>query len=228
MPIQFRCHLCDQLMSISRRKAGAEVTCPNCLKRTTVPAALADQEDVAKTPEELKKELSRQAESREVWDHHPNPWVNPEDDETHEELQLNKKPLPEAGLDMTPMVDVMMLLLIFFMITASFVTQQSLETTPPESDGEGSGRAVSVDEIASESVVVRIDDNDNIFIDEVPVADINELVEALRGKMASEHKTEMLIETEPAATHGQVVAVTDAGMTVQMQRIRRSSRRAAE
>ncbi len=37
MPIQFRCTTCNQLLSISRKKAGVEISCPKCRKLTRVP-----------------------------------------------------------------------------------------------------------------------------------------------------------------------------------------------
>lgn len=38
MPIRFRCPKCDQLLGISRRKAGAHVRCPSCRYEVAVPA----------------------------------------------------------------------------------------------------------------------------------------------------------------------------------------------
>ncbi|MGE3806774.1 MAG: hypothetical protein AB7K24_19065 [Gemmataceae bacterium] len=38
MPIRFRCAYCNQLMGISRRKAGTVVRCPNCSGQVVVPA----------------------------------------------------------------------------------------------------------------------------------------------------------------------------------------------
>lgn len=37
MPIRFRCEACGQLMGISSRRAGAEVSCPKCGKNARVP-----------------------------------------------------------------------------------------------------------------------------------------------------------------------------------------------
>src|SRR5947209_5088937 len=42
MPIRFRCPHCNQLLGISRRKAGTPVECPTCHRQVTVP--LTDQE----------------------------------------------------------------------------------------------------------------------------------------------------------------------------------------
>jgi hypothetical protein len=38
MPIRFRCPYCNQLLGISRRKAGTAVQCPTCHGQVTVPA----------------------------------------------------------------------------------------------------------------------------------------------------------------------------------------------
>jgi phage FluMu protein Com len=47
MPIRFRCHSCNQLLGIARRKIGMQVRCPTCRKMLTVP-----KEDGAdKTPD---------------------------------------------------------------------------------------------------------------------------------------------------------------------------------
>jgi len=37
MPIRFRCHHCNQLMGIARRKAGTMVQCPTCHAQVQVP-----------------------------------------------------------------------------------------------------------------------------------------------------------------------------------------------
>jgi len=37
MPIRFRCVYCDRLLGISRRKAGAIVSCPQCKEKLIVP-----------------------------------------------------------------------------------------------------------------------------------------------------------------------------------------------
>jgi len=55
------------------------------------------------------------------------------DDDEDDALPVKLKP-EEGELDMTPMVDVTFLLLIFFMITAAFSLQKSIESPRQESD----------------------------------------------------------------------------------------------
>jgi len=38
MPIRFRCNHCERLLGIARRKAGAQIRCPQCGESITVPA----------------------------------------------------------------------------------------------------------------------------------------------------------------------------------------------
>jgi biopolymer transport protein ExbD len=228
MPIQFRCSHCGQLLSISRRKAGELVTCPQCVRRTRVPQASPAQLGPAGEIERLReitggKTLETDQQARQAWKHHPNPWAGEEEEE--EDFRIAAPVLQEAGLDMTPMVDVTFLLLIFFMITASFSMQKSLETTPPQPDQAGAALSLTIQEVEDDSVVVEIDGENQIRVDDVPVAGLGELRDVLAGKIANENKTEMLIEADAAASHGTVVTVMDAGLEVQMQRIRRSSKR---
>jgi len=42
MPIRFRCFYCNQLMGISRRKAGTMVRCPTCASQVMVPHASSE------------------------------------------------------------------------------------------------------------------------------------------------------------------------------------------
>jgi biopolymer transport protein ExbD len=230
MPIQFRCDHCGQLLSISRRKAGEEVTCPQCVKRVRVPGAGAEFAAEREEPGAgLEASLVRTAvieapPAEEVWRLPANAWQQAEG-EDEEEFEIARRPLEESGLDMTPMVDVTFLLLIFFMITASFAMQKSLETTAPKPDEEGAAQSVTIEDLESGSVVVEIDGENHLRVDDVPVVGIGELIDVLSAKIANENKTEMLIEADPAASHGTVVSVTDAGLEVQMQRIRRSTKK---
>jgi len=43
MPIRFRCQYCNQLLGISRRKAGTAVQCPTCHGQVMVPATGLDE-----------------------------------------------------------------------------------------------------------------------------------------------------------------------------------------
>lgn len=150
-------------------------------------------------------------------------WAD-EEGEEDDEFHLARQPIDEGGLDMTPMVDVTFLLLIFFMITASFSIQKSMESEAPEPEEEGAAQMPTMDDLASDSVIVEIDENDVIYVDDTQVASVADVISELELKIANESKREMIIQPHPLAKHGTVVQVTDAGIEVGMQRIRRVTR----
>lgn len=233
MPILFRCSNCGKKLSITRKKAGHTITCPECVHRIEVPVP-KELQGVAAGEEELEQSGSAHgdvpepsaADIQATWAVKKNPWI--EEDDEEDDFSLGPAQLEESGLDMTPMVDVTFLLLIFFMITASFSMQKSMQTAPPEPDQEGASQSVSMEELEEESVVVEIDEENNIRVDDVPVSGTGELTDVLMAKIGNEGKTEMLIEAHPSARHGLVVAVTDSGIEAQMQRIRRSIKKASD
>jgi biopolymer transport protein ExbD len=216
MPIQFRCSTCQQLLSISRRKAGQQVFCPSCTAVLQVPTLEQAQLAMSATLAEFQipPELLYA------------PAIEAEDEAAP--LRVKRRQFSEDGLDMTPMVDVTFQLLIFFMLTAAFATQKSLETSAPEPESEGAAQALTMEELESESVVVTIGPDSQMLVDDVPVSGLAALRDALAGKLSGEQKTEVLIEADYQARHGAVVAVTSAAIDVGMQRVRRVSQRDGE
>jgi biopolymer transport protein ExbD len=186
------------------------VTCPGCVQRIQVPLL-----EAAVVEDEAPVVASPPAQPRDPW----------RDDDEEEDFKFKKRVVETEDLDMTPMIDVTFLLLIFFMITASFAIQKSLQTSPPQPEQEGVSQNVNQEELEEQSVVVDIDADNNIRVDDVPIASVAELTDILISKRTAEGKKELLIEVHARSKHGILVAVTDAGLDADMQRIRRISRK---
>lgn len=248
MPIQFRCRECRQVLSVSSKRAGSEVACPACKARIQVPtveevkaalerSASAETQPAPKEDDALEStEASREPQRREaaavaaattggvvepdMWHTAPkteDPWSD--DFEEEQPLKLQREPIPDSGMDMTPMVDVTFLLLIFFMITASFSLQRSLPSTAPEPEEEGAATQMTLQELEEESVVVTVDENDVIYVDDVVVAGLGDLNGVLAAK-ASDGQTDLLIEAAYGAKHGTIIAIQDAATSAGMQQPR--------
>ncbi len=155
----------------------------------------------------------------------PNPWIDAAAD-AEAGLTLKRRKADESRPDMTPMADIVFLLLTFFMLTASFTMQKSMPTDPPEPDeGAVSSRAVAVDRSEDETIIVGISEEDILTLDGEPVASVAVLTESLRAKLAQTGgKAELTIEADPRCSFGMMVGVMDAGISVGMQRIRRLPR----
>ena len=147
----------------------------------------------------------------------------PDEPESERTIPRRKLSRPE-GMDMTPMVDVTFLLLIFFMVTAAFSLQRSLEIPPPTPDSESK----SVDPIVqndreSNTVVVRITKSNAVWVEDREIPSRQELLAVLRDMTNPQGPlppvTTMLVLADAFARHETVVMVLDAGNAVSVKDI---------
>ncbi|MFH1300616.1 MAG: biopolymer transporter ExbD [Planctomycetota bacterium] len=134
-------------------------------------------------------------------------------------------------MDLTPMVDVTFLLLIFFMITASFSLQKSIQVPPPNPDEDGVSQSLqTLDDFREESIIVEIDRNNAIYVDDTKLSNPSDIVQAIldRRNQDGKPKSELVLSAHKAARHETVVAVVDAANEVGMQKIRLASYRGPE
>lgn len=145
------------------------------------------------------------------------------DEAAHQRMRESKA---EDDMDLTPMVDVTFLLLIFFMITAAFALQKSIEV-PPVQDDEAAPTQ-TVDDLEKDSIVVRID-GDNVFWigapkwpEEQRALSIQEMLTKLREARGADSSgpAKMLVQANGDTRHQFVVAALDAGSGVGMEEIR--------
>jgi biopolymer transport protein ExbD len=76
-------------------------------------------------------------------------------------MKLRRRPEHAAGIDISPLIDMVFILLIFFMVTTTFVKDMKIEIERP---GAASARPAS-----SKALRVNIDSSSNIYVDGNPV-----------------------------------------------------------
>lgn len=160
------------------------------------------------------------------WKGAPQPPPRPEADEKDEELVVFKRQRIEGEMDMTPMIDVTFLLLIFFICTASFALQMTKPIPTPQED-EPSTTAQSIQELLDnpDYITVRIDAY-NTFRVITPDTDeeapsFQELIVKLRAarRVGKDGKvpTTLMVIANDQALHEKVVQALDAGTEVGME-----------
>ena len=143
------------------------------------------------------------------------------DDDDDEGFTLRGPTTEFEDMDLTPMVDVTFLLLIFFMITASFSIQKTIQVPPPDPEKQGAAQSVqSLEDLEVDAIIVEIDEDNAIVVDDDPVDDPAALPQLFEQKMTAEQKNELVLEAASAALHDTVVQVIDAANDVNIQRIR--------
>jgi biopolymer transport protein ExbD len=145
---------------------------------------------------------------------------------TEEIDDTRPRSVADDEMDLTPMVDVTFLLLIFFMVTAAFAAQKAIGV-PPMSDQEAAS-SQTVDDLEADAVVIRID-ADNVFWvgaprwdDEQRALSAAEMRSKLRDACGEQRSgpARMLVQAHGDARHESVVAALDAGSGAGMEEIR--------
>ena len=101
-----------------------------------------------------------------------------------------------AEINVTPLVDVMLVLLVIFMVTAPMM-QQGVQVNLPKADTKAMTPA-------EESVVVSVDKNGKVFIDkdEVPAGDLRKRLSAM---FVTRAKKEVFLKADAGVPYGEVV-----------------------
>ncbi|MCM8783555.1 MAG: biopolymer transporter ExbD [Candidatus Omnitrophica bacterium] len=104
----------------------------------------------------------------------------------------------QRGIDITPLVDVVFQLLIFFLITSSFVvTQTGIKINLP--------KAITSEALQEETVVILINKNDLIFLNEkaVTIKELGNYLEDLPRKKA------IVLKADKKSSLGKIVEIWD-------------------
>ena len=113
---------------------------------------------------------------------------------------MNLRPQrPEPpDINLAPLIDVVFLLLIFFMLTSNYVLQPGIRVSLP--------KAISSEVINSENLVVTVTGQDLIFLNDQPVS-IQDLKPQIR-QAAQDSKT-VLLKADTGSSLGRVVEIWD-------------------
>lgn len=139
-------------------------------------------------------------------------WVEEDEDDGS---GFDREPPEMEEMDLTPMVDVTFLLLIFFMITASFSLQKKMDMEAAVAD---EASAVAVEQETPDSPIkVEIDANNEIFVEDEPVKTYKDVLAKIEEAMDPESDSqELQLKIDPESTHDKRILVADAAAKVNL------------
>jgi len=109
----------------------------------------------------------------------------------------NKKALI---LNVLPLIDVLFLLLIFFMISTTFLSQPAIKLELPE--------AAHSETVRQSPVVIYLDPAGRVYLNDEPM-EIPLLEEALRRLMVDDQEKSVSFKADSRVSHGRVVEILD-------------------
>jgi biopolymer transport protein ExbD len=131
----------------------------------------------------------------------------------------------EATVEMTPLIDVVFLLLIFFMVSTTFIRETQLKIDLPEAAGE----LQEIEDNLIEITVDRLGDyavNDRLLVNN----EMRTLTRALLDVIADKKnpQTRVIITADANTTHQAVVRAMDAAGKVGLTRISLTTQQPSE
>lgn len=107
----------------------------------------------------------------------------------------------KTGIEIAPLIDVVFLLLIFFVVTSTFLERPGLDLSLPE--------AGSAPVAAREELTVRLGAEGGTWVDESAVSP-EALEDTLAARLARVETKRVVLEADRRVPHGRVVAAMDA------------------
>jgi biopolymer transport protein ExbD len=118
-------------------------------------------------------------------------------------FDLSDKPKKrrEANIDIAPLLDMVFILLIFFVVTSTFTRETGVEVSKPQ--------AQSASMLEKENILIAITRDGTIHIDERQV-DLAGLSDVLKRILAKNPEREAVLIADKDAMTGKLVSVIDA------------------
>jgi biopolymer transport protein ExbD len=117
-------------------------------------------------------------------------------------MRKKTKPNDEAKVDMTSLLDIVFIMLIFFIVSSTFIRESGIDVSEEkQSDNQ--------DQTANaKTIFVHVCGNDTVVIDR-RLIDVRAVRANVERKLVDDNRAVVIIESEPGAPTGNLVKVID-------------------
>jgi len=115
-------------------------------------------------------------------------------------MRLRKKENPIQDIDVSPLIDMVFILLIFFMVSTTFVKDMKLDIDRPQASTQSAA--------STKSIRVYIDNTGDVYLNSQPVR-IWVLQSLLKDELRNSTEKSVLVITDTQVTAGKLVEVVD-------------------
>lgn len=129
---------------------------------------------------------------------------------------LLREQVEESNIDITPMLDVVFILLIFFIVTATFIKEPGLQVN------KSNAKTAQFKPYAN--ILVAIGPNDDIWIDRKK-KDVTDVRQTLERLFAENPKGSLIIQTDRGSKSETLMKVMDAARDANIKEIAISAER---
>lgn len=119
----------------------------------------------------------------------------------------------KAEIDLTPMLDVVFIMLIFFIVTASFIKEKSLSVNVPEETPP-----TDTENTENKNILIQVKATDEIFIDTRRV-DIRSVRSLIAQKKAENPQAAVIVRAHEQSSAESYVAIADAAREAKISNV---------
>ena len=111
-----------------------------------------------------------------------------------------------TAINVTPLVDVMLVLLVIFMVTTSYIVNQSINIQLPKTESSST-------ESVSKTIEFSLDERSNLYLDGEAISykDIPEKLDIKQKELSIKNKKDVqaLVSADIKTPHGEVIRLID-------------------
>ena len=135
-------------------------------------------------------------------------------------MNFKRRQREDIGIDLTSLIDVVFMLLIFFMVTTSFDRLAQINVKLPQASTDQR-------EAMTESIEVTVDADDQVYIrgQRLINTQLGTIREALRESVRTAADVPVVISADGKATHQAVIKIMDAARQTGLVRITFATRK---
>ena len=115
-------------------------------------------------------------------------------------MKLLEKQAKKIGINLTPLIDVLFILIIFFTVSSTFLEQPGIELQLPEAESSQSYTA--------QKVIVYVDNEENVFLNDDPVK-IENVAKAVESLISAQTDKSVVLHADEDASHGVIINIMD-------------------
>jgi len=118
-------------------------------------------------------------------------------------LKKREREKLNSEINVVPLVDVMMVLLIIFMVTTPFIMQGSIKINLPSANA-------TADELPDKNIIIGVSEAGEFFLNGNRAVNESDLILQLKKMIIDTGNTRVIIEGDKSARHGSIVAAMGA------------------
>ncbi|NHC11455.1 biopolymer transporter ExbD [Stutzerimonas degradans] len=122
-------------------------------------------------------------------------------------MKFRRKPRENVEIGLAPLIDVVFILLLFFVVTTTFTRETQLQVDLPEA---ASGTPPEQTEVKQLEVVIDVDGNYSLNGKALLKSDLSSLMAALSKEAEGDNSLPMIISADGKTPHQAVITAMDA------------------